>query len=82
MLHVAALIGGGILPTHGSYTAAVWAKWVGKSVDYVEDLFAELNVEYERFGGDLRFYDAQAVRLLLPRMTAETDPKRRHGGKR
>ncbi len=82
MLHIAILTGGGVLPTHGSYTIALWAKWIGKSEDYVDDFFTGEQIPYERFGGDVRLFDAEVVRPYLKTMTPATDPKRLHGGKR
>lgn len=82
MLHLAILSGGGYLPRTGDFTPEFWAKTVGKSVEYVENVFVEHGMTYRRFGGDLRYSAAEEVYPLLPEMTAETDPKRQHGGKR
>ncbi len=75
-LHMARLVGGGIMPEAGQFTDSVWAMFFGRSQRFVQEHFASLDVPYERLG-DLCFYDARDVRSAMTRTTHTTDPSRK-----
>ncbi len=81
-VYVASLVGGGIFPTAGEFTLAVWARLSNRSEDTVRDWFDARNVPYTRRFGD-RYYDAADVAAAGQKVTKDQDPDNaRHGGRR
>lgn len=58
-----------------------WAIKLGKSPKAIRRIMAERGVEYGRFGEDI-WINGMDLRAAMGRMTAATDPRAKHGGKR
>jgi hypothetical protein len=81
-VYLSSLMGGGVFPASGEFTIAVWCKIFGRSDNQVRELFDRHDIPYRRYGG-VRFYDAEDVRSMAPKIRRTEDAENpRHGGRR